>query len=319
MIPINSFNTNYEQNGMSVKEFNWKGIDLNLLVSFQALYDTQSVSLAAQQCYISQSAMSHTLQRMRALFEDPLFERVGTRMEPTQRSHDLAPQIQQLLSSIKNDLLSKRRFEPQEYSGVWKIGLTDYAEQLFAPAIYDAVKNASPNAQVSFFNVNRSNYHEAVDSEKLDIVIGSIENLNQRFTSQVLYTEQHLCLFDPQAVHFTDVLSLEEFVGVEHALVSPDGRLETKVDKKLTELGCQRRVGVASRNFLTIRRLLLGRRLVCIVPKRFAEMEMYNYALKAVPPPVDVSDFDIQLLYLKSFENEERNQWIRQLVQSVIH
>ena len=57
-----------------MKEFNWKGIDLNLLVAFQALYNTQSVSLAAQQCYVSQSAMSHTLQRLRALFDDPLFE-----------------------------------------------------------------------------------------------------------------------------------------------------------------------------------------------------------------------------------------------------
>lgn len=55
-----------------MKEFNWKGIDLNLLVAFQALYRAKSVSLAAEQCYVSQSAMSHTLQRMRTLFDDPL-------------------------------------------------------------------------------------------------------------------------------------------------------------------------------------------------------------------------------------------------------
>lgn len=236
-----------------MKEFNWKGIDLNLLVAFQALYQTNSVSLAAEQCFVSQSAMSHTLQRMRALFADPLFERVGATMQPTRHAQDIAPVIDKLLGSIKNDLLVKKRFVPKSYTGVWKIGLTDYAEQLFAPALYDAIKHQSPDSQVSFFNVNRSNYVDIVESEALDIVIGSIENLNRRFLSELLYTEQHLCLFDPNTVEAGDTMSIEEFVAVEHALVSPDGSLQTQVDKSLYKLGYTRRVGVASRNFLTIR------------------------------------------------------------------
>lgn len=48
-------------------DFNWKGIDLNLLIALQALYKTNSVSKAAERCYVSQSAMSHSLQRLRKL------------------------------------------------------------------------------------------------------------------------------------------------------------------------------------------------------------------------------------------------------------
>ncbi|MGY5538523.1 LysR family transcriptional regulator [Vibrio brasiliensis] len=301
-----------------MKEFNWKGIDLNLLVAFQALYQTNSVSLAAEQCFVSQSAMSHTLQRMRALFDDPLFERVGATMQPTRHAQDIAPVIDKLLGSIKNDLLVKKHFAPQSYTGVWKIGLTDYAEQLFAPALYDAIKHQSPNSQVSFFNVNRSNYVDIVESEALDIVIGSIENLNRRFLSELLYTEQHLCLFDPNTVEAGDTMSIEEFVAVEHALVSPDGSLQTQVDKSLYKLGYTRRVGVASRNFLTIRRLLLGRKLLCIVPKRFAEMEMYSHDLQAITSPIEIPDFDIRLLFAKANQYEEKNCWIRQIVTETV-
>ncbi|NIY82713.1 LysR family transcriptional regulator [Vibrio hepatarius] len=301
-----------------MKEFNWKGIDLNLLVAFQALYRAKSVSLAAEQCYVSQSAMSHTLQRMRTLFEDPLFERVGSKMEPTQRAHEIAPVIDQLLGSIKNDLLSKKHFSPDNYTGVWRIGLTDYAEQLFAPHLYDAIKQRSPQSQVSFYNVNRSNYLEIADKEKLDVIIGSIENLNRRFLCEHLYTEQHLCLFDPQSVSLDSPLTLERFVQIEHALVSPDGSLQTQVDKLLAKRGLERRVGVASRHFLTVRRLLIGRELVCIVPKRFAEMEMYNHTLAAVAPPVEVPDFDIRLLFLKANQYEENNIWIRKLVVQIV-
>lgn len=301
-----------------MKEFNWKGIDLNLLVAFQALYQTNSVSLAAEQCFVSQSAMSHTLQRMRALFADPLFERVGATMQPTRHAQDIAPVIDKLLGSIKNDLLVKKHFVPKSYTGVWKIGLTDYAEQLFAPALYDAIKHQSPDSQVSFFNVNRSNYVDIVESEALDIVIGSIENLNRRFLSELLYTEQHLCLFDPNTVEAGDTMSIEEFVAVEHALVSPDGSLQTQVDKSLYKLGYTRRVGVASRNFLTIRRLLLGRKLLCIVPKRFAEMEMYSHDLQAITSPIEIPDFDIRLLFAKANQYEEKNCWIRQIVTETV-
>ncbi len=301
-----------------VKEFNWKGVDLNLLVAFQALFDARSVSVAAQKCFVSQSAMSHTLQRMRSLFDDPLFERVGSKMEPTQRACEISPLVNQLLNSIQNDLLTKPMFAPKRYSGVCKIGLTDYAEQLFAPVIFDAIKVQAPNAQISFYNVNRSNYQELVDKEQIDVVIGSVEATNHRFTSELLYTEQHLCLFDPVSTPFTIPITLDEFVNVEHALVSPDGRLETQIDKALANHGCKRRVAVASRNFLTIRRLLLGRELVCIVPKRFAEMEKNSHALKAVPAPLDVADFDIKMLYLKATKNEEKSLWLRSLLAKVI-
>ncbi|KGY09084.1 LysR family transcriptional regulator [Vibrio sinaloensis] len=302
-----------------MKEFNWKEVDLNLLVAFQAVYQTKSVSLAAEQCFVSQSAMSHTLQRMRGLFEDPLFERVGIRMEPTLRAHEVAPLIDKLLASIKNDLLSKKHFSAQDYQGAWRIGLTDYAEQLFAPQLYDALKAVSPQSQVSFYNVNRSNYLDIADSEDLDVVIGSIENLNRRFLSQHLYTEQHLCMYDPQSVDVDLPLTLERFVSLEHALVSPDGSLHTQVDKRLTKLGYERRVGVASRHFLTIRRLLLGRELVCIVPKRFAEMESVSHGLMAAPPPIDVPDFDIRLIYLKANQYEEKNICIRDVVSEVVN
>ncbi len=302
-----------------LKEFNWKGVDLNLLVAFQALYRTNSVSSAAEQCFVSQSAMSHTLQRMRLLFDDPLFERVGARMEPTQHAQHIAPIIDKLLGSIKNDLLVKKHFTPESYSGVWKIGLTDYAEQLFASTLYDVIKQRSPNSRVSFYNVNRSNYVDIAESEALDVIIGSIENLNRRFLSDHLYTEQHLCLFDPKSVDANLPMSIEDFVAYEHALVSPDGSLQTQVDKRLAKMGYERRVGVASRHFLTIRRLLLGRALLCIVPRRFAEMEAYSHDLQAIPCPIDIPDFDIRLLFLKSNQYEEKSVWLRKMVATVVN
>ncbi|MGO2319540.1 MAG: LysR family transcriptional regulator, partial [Vibrio toranzoniae] len=101
-------------------DFNWKGIDLNLLIALQALHKTNSVSKAAERCYVSQSAMSHSLQRLRKLFDDPLFERVGSRMEATDRAIELSSTVDALLNTIQSEVLLSKRFEVDSYKGSWK-------------------------------------------------------------------------------------------------------------------------------------------------------------------------------------------------------
>ncbi len=298
--------------------FNWKNVDLNLLVAFQALYRTRSVSMAAQTCRVSQSAMSHTLQRMRVLFEDPLFERIGSRMEPTHRAQEMAGWVDSILATVRAELLTKKMFSAEAYDGIWRIGLTDYAEQLFAPNLYDEIKRVSPDSQISFYHVNRSNYVELTEKEQLDVLIGSVSTPNLRFQYEKLYTERHVSLFDPQQLPFTKAITLKQFASVEHAVVSPDGALQTQLDDTLESLGVIRRVSVVSRNFLTIWRLVRGRKLICTLPKRFARDSEFTQGLKALPTPVAIDDFDIQLFYLRSQRHDLRNIWLRNVVQAVV-
>ncbi|CAH0541179.1 LysR family transcriptional regulator [Vibrio marisflavi] len=298
-----------------MQNYNWKGVDLNLLVSFQALYQTHSVSEAAKRCYVSQSAMSHSLQRLRVLFDDLLFQRVASSMQPTQRAHNISSYIDQILATIQHDLLKEKPFSAQEFDGVWRIGLTDYAEQLFAAPIYDCLNQRSAQSQVSFIHVDRSNYTRVAKEQQLDLIIGSITDLNSEFTSEHLYQEEHVCLYDPVKLVFQNPMTLEEFVQVEHALVSPDGALATAVDNKLNKLGQKRRVAASSRNFLTVQRLVIGRKMICIVPKR----SVSNTLLSCVKPPVDVPNFDIELIYYKSQENSPKSTWLREQIAAVIH
>lgn len=300
------------------EDLQWRNIDLNLLVTFSYLYRYRSVSIAAEKSFVSQSAMSHSLARLRLLLDDPLFVRKGHRMDPTEHAHHIAPTISQLLDAITHNLLTKAHFDPTNYSGVCRIGLTDYAEFIFAPAIYDSIREQAPNAQISFINVNRSNYVALTEQEKLDLVIGSMPALDDEFESHYLYTEKHVCLADPRMLALKSELTKEVFAGIEQALVSPDGSLTTQVDKKLAEHGLSRRVTVASRNFLTIRSLLKQRRLIAIVPEKMALAEGFDDHLTTFEPPVPVADFDIAMLWHTSRNSEDKNVWLRELVQGVM-
>jgi DNA-binding transcriptional LysR family regulator len=57
--------------------------DLNLLRVFEAIWETRSVSKAAERLTLTQPAVSSALARLREAYSDPLFTRAGTQMAPT--------------------------------------------------------------------------------------------------------------------------------------------------------------------------------------------------------------------------------------------
>lgn len=68
-----------------MNENNLSKVDLNLLKSLRALIEERHVGRAAEKMNVSQSAMSHTLARLRGVFDDPLFIRnaKGVRADKT--------------------------------------------------------------------------------------------------------------------------------------------------------------------------------------------------------------------------------------------
>ena len=74
-----------------------KGLDLNLLLVLEALYETRSVSRAGQRLGLSQSATSHALARLREACRDELFLRGPTGMTPTPVANRIFPEIHRAL------------------------------------------------------------------------------------------------------------------------------------------------------------------------------------------------------------------------------
>ncbi|WP_413113556.1 LysR family transcriptional regulator [Thaumasiovibrio sp. DFM-14] len=301
-----------------MSQIDWRHVDLNLLVAFYQLYQERSVTKAAAKCFVSQSAMSHNLQKLRAMFNDRLFERKGHQMVPTDRATKLAPMIDQLLNNTLSKILQEEQFDAEQYNGVCRIGLSDYAESVFAPAIYEAILAQAPSAKVGFVNVNRQDYQNAFNNEKVDIVIGSFPRLPAQFVGKKLYTESHVCLYDPKVVDIECPLSPQQFANIAQALVSPDGSFHSTVDSQLSELGLKRRVTVTSKNFLTVGNLMIGRELICIIPRRMALLTPYNQHLSRCEPPVDVGNFDISMVWLRHRAQSDKLAWLLALIERVI-
>ncbi|MEJ6059438.1 LysR family transcriptional regulator [Aliivibrio salmonicida] len=276
--------------------------------------ETKSVSLAADRLFVGQSAMSHSLSRLRELLNDPLFERQGHKMIPTAKAIQLYPMIDKVLQTITGDILKTDTFEASEFSGTFKIGMTDYAELLFAADIFDAIHQLAPKAQLCFTTVDKANYQDKFDSEPLDLVIGSMKPEQKDLQYQKLYTEKHVCMWDGNRHQFKTPITLDDYLSLPHALVSPDGSLKTGVDKQLSALGAERAVSVASKHFLTIRHLMKKRNLICVVPELMAQLDLFSEQLVHSEPPIEVGEFDIQLIWQTRNKENKRYQWLKELL-----
>ena len=69
---------------------NISGIDLNLLLAFEALIDERNVGRAAKRVGLSQPAFSNAIGRLRARLGDSLFVRTAQGMMPTSQAERLA-------------------------------------------------------------------------------------------------------------------------------------------------------------------------------------------------------------------------------------
>ncbi|WP_285339556.1 helix-turn-helix domain-containing protein [Vibrio parahaemolyticus] len=76
--------------------------DLNLLILLVTLYDEQSTSKTAERLFVTQSAISKGLRKLREQLNDPLFVRSRDGFVPTEKCSDLVSKIGPLLAELEN-------------------------------------------------------------------------------------------------------------------------------------------------------------------------------------------------------------------------
>ena len=120
--------------------------DLNLLVALQALLEERSVSKAADRLFISQSAMSKTLGRLRGTFEDPLFHRSPEGLVPTPIAESIVSPLKELLENTQQIL--DNQFEPMTYDGEFVVSIPDFFGITSIPPLVCKLAERAPNAHL---------------------------------------------------------------------------------------------------------------------------------------------------------------------------
>ena len=122
-------------------------LDLNLLVTLQVLLEERNVSKAAERMFITQSAMSKALGRLRETFSDPLFTRGASGMVPTPRAEALADQLPVLLQLVES-VVSGDSFDPMTYEGSFTLVLPEFVGFWALPGLVEQLAKRAPGIRL---------------------------------------------------------------------------------------------------------------------------------------------------------------------------
>jgi DNA-binding transcriptional LysR family regulator len=265
-------------------------IDLNLLVVFDALIRARHVGRAAERLFLSQSATSHALNRLRELFDDPLFIRHPKGIEPTLKARELAEPIAAALASVRTIVSPTAPFDPGQLRRTFRLAANDLAVLLVLAPIMPELLATAPGVQVRMLPINSATVVEDLDRGYVDLALGAFGEMPHRLQKLPLYQERFVAVARRGHPRLENGrMSLETFVELPHALVSWSGDAHGQVDDALEKLGLSRRVALTVTQFLALPFVIGRSDMICVLPCRAAMQmaETADLALFALPVHVD--------------------------------
>src|SRR6202046_1999496 len=118
---------------------NWRMLDLNLLVVFDAVARERNATRAATKLNMTQPAISHALARLRSALRDELFVRTPDGMEPTPYAERLVGPVRAALESLQTALDGAAPFDPETAERGFTLAMDNRAAVVLAAPLAAAV------------------------------------------------------------------------------------------------------------------------------------------------------------------------------------
>lgn len=270
-------------------------IDLNLLTIFEAVYVHKGIVNAAKVLNITPSAISQSINKLRALFPDPLFIRKGQGVTPTAYATHLHKHISQGMEAFLNalDLTGNTQRER-----VITIATSPAIGALIMPVITQKLRAVFP--QILLHNIAINDAVSQLNQRQVDLLIDSYPHSGQTITHHVLYQDSvhifcragHPALALPATA---DNLSQYEF-----ALLQPEGQRYTTILRRLQEHLGERRCGFSSNNLLTQAALVSESDMLGLITSGMFSLVDRIWPLKMIDfAPLREEKIDIALHYNK--------------------
>jgi DNA-binding transcriptional LysR family regulator len=294
------------------------GFDLNLLKAFDALHTERHVTRAGHRIGLSQSAMSGALTRLREVFNDELFVRSPTGMQPTPRADDLAGPISAALRLMRG-VLQADGFDPSTADHIVTIAMTDYAAFVLLPPLLAQLADDAPRLNVRVRGIfGKDEVIDLLDSGEANLAISVPIDASARILTRPLLQEGFACIARPGHPAFAEGASIEAFAAAPHLLVSPEGDRAGLVDRKLAALGLERRVVLSLPQFLVAPFVVADTDLIATLAARVARrFAAANLGIAVHEPPIALSGWPLAMMWHRRVDDHPATVWLRECIAGI--
>ncbi len=294
------------------------GIDLNLLVAFDALIAERSVTRAGIRIGRTQPAMSAALSRLRALLNDELFVRGPDGLHPTMRALELAEPISRALTDIQRTLEFRQVFDPAQSTATFAIGLAEHPAHLILPRLVARLRQDAPGVilQIRSF-VHRDDAVTLLDDGEADVTIGVPPTPAGRILSQALFAERFVCVVRNGHPQADQPMTLDTFLELSHLLVSPENDNFGLVDAALSKQGLRRRLALTLPQMYAAPALVASSDMIATLMEGVVEASGRAAELRVMDPPLDLPSVQYNMAWHRRNDVHPAQKWFRSLIASL--
>lgn len=295
-----------------------QNVDMKSLQVFLCMLRECNVTRTAQQLHMSQSAVSHTLTRLRALFDDPLFVSMGRGMLPTQRAEALQAPLQHSLDALEALLKPVNDFEPQRFSGTFKIATTDYIGFILLPQLMQRLGEKAPGVELTLQPLRPKDDLEQLKDGKLDLVIWNEKTAPATFHSRNLFSDRLKSVARIGHPQINGSLSLEQFRSAKHLRVSSNhGAVKEAIDGLYEQYAIRCNTALTVPHFLLAHVLVAQTDMIGMIAELTAHRIAKEIPLQLFDPPVTVEDFTVSQVWHQRQHSSPAHSWLRNEIAAV--
>jgi DNA-binding transcriptional LysR family regulator len=286
--------------------------DLNLMVIFAVVAEERNLSRAAERLLLSQPAVSRALQRLRVMFRDDLLVRTPSGYEPTPHGQRILQELDVVLPRIDR-LLRGAGFNPAEEVATIRIAATDSVCSALCPLLCRNFLVMMGKVTLDFTPAQDTTF-EALEHGRIDLALNAHDgHIPPQFRSELIYEEEFACVVAKES-SYPDELTLAQYLAASHILVGVLGGLPTIPEKRLAAIGRKHSMAIRVPYFTVAIRSVAGTHLMTTVPKRLAEAEKHNPALKVLKPPAELSGFEFRMAWHPRMNHDAAHIWLREMI-----
>lgn len=296
---------------------NTKRLDLNLLVTLEALLVEQNVTRAASRLHLSQPAVSAQLSRLRDMFDDPLLVPAQRGMTPTAKALDLLEPLRQALDQVRSTVAQHGNFDPARARLTVNIACTDYLQAALAQPLILDLRTRAPGVRVALRNLDVLQLETQLARGEVDLALMTPSAAAPGLRTRHLFDERYVLIGRKGHPRLRRNLSIEQFAQLEHVVVSlRGGDFVTPVDHALAALGHQRRVVLSAASFLFLPQIVAQSDFVALVPQQLVRDRAGE--LKIVECPLSVPGFEVGMVWHERNHGHQGQRWVREAMVELV-
>ena len=294
----------------------FKKLDLNLLVALDHMLALQSVSAAADKMFMSQSAMSNALTRLRTYFDDPLLVQVGKRMELTPRAEAMKPAIRDILVRVEATIDTQPEFDPTVSTRTFNILVSDYTLRVLMPQVVAEMDKQGARVRLNLLAQSDMPFL-MLERGDADLLITPDVFISANHPSVLLYEDAYVVLACGKGPYADATLDLEAYESIPHAVMVPPSADGQPAEHYILErAGVSRNVELSTFSFSALPHLIARTGRIATVHRHLAREAQKSNDLAIHPLPFEAPPFRQMMQWHSYRDHDPGLMWLRSVFAS---